>query len=416
MPTRAELTFDRILAAVLFVCAMLSLALYQQMGVFAHPAPMWVGVLTSLGMCAPLAWRRLYPVSVMFASGGLFVVAALLSVSEQLIANVCLFLAIYTVGAVVENRDRARLMRVVMMSGMLVFLVVGLYIQVMDPNLISKIPQVGALSPLVAFLLAQILINVLYFAGAYIMGEIAFRVRVRERELRALTEELERERARGARQAVVLERVRIARELHDVVAHHVSLMGVQAGAARFVLDQDPVAARTALHQVEDSARLAISELRGLLGTLREADLALDAAPPSTVGLSALPALIRMSEDAGLPTRFEIQGAEVPVSDLTGFTLYRIAQESLTNARKHGGQAATADVRLRYLDDGVELEIGNTGAMPVPRTQTGHGQLGMRERIAAAGGRLEYGPRSRGGYLVRAFIPTLGSSPSEGITP
>ncbi|MFZ4843271.1 sensor histidine kinase [Mycetocola saprophilus] len=414
MPTRAEIRFDRVLAAVLFVCALLSLALYQQMGIFANPAPLWVGVVTSLCLCGTLAWRRSYPVLVMFTAGTIFVVAALLGVAEQLLANVVLFLSIYTVGAVVENRDRARLMRMLMIAGMFVFLVVGMFIQSTSTHLVSGIPQVGALSPLVAFMLAQILINVLYFAGAYMMGEIAYRVRLRERQLRALTTELELERARGARQAVALERVRIARELHDVVAHHVSLMGVQAGAARIVLDRDPDAARTALHQVETSARLAISELRGLLGTLREADPSLEDAP-STVSLSGLPALIHASEDAGLPTRFEIQGTEVPVSSLTGFTLFRVAQESLTNARKHGGQAATADVRLRYLSDGVELEIANTGAMPIPHPQSGHGQLGMRERIAAVEGRLEYGPRTRGGYLVRAFVPYDLTALPEGVT-
>ena len=157
----------------------------------------------------------------------------------------------------------------------------------------------------------------------------------------------------------MLDRVRIARELHDVVAHHVSSMGVQAGAARAVLDQNPDGAKRALTVVEESSRQVIGELRHLLDTLRGGDDDHED-PPSTVTLAALDQLVRASEAAGTPTSLRIIGDPRDVPSLAQVNLYRIAQEALTNARRHAGPNVTADVRLRYSDDDVELEVTNTG--------------------------------------------------------
>jgi signal transduction histidine kinase len=215
---------------------------------------------------------------------------------------------------------------------------------------------------------------------------------------------------------------------------------VQAGAARRVIAKDPDAATASLSAIESSAREAVDELHGLLGTLRSsdggpADAALgglddDAAATtstSTRGLERIDDLVAESVAAGLPTTLAIVGEPRDASPLIGLSVYRIAQEALTNVRKHGGAAATADVRLRWSDDAVELEVANTGAAPrrAAPTQTGRaadamggdghggaappdegglGQLGMRERVAAAGGTLELGARARGGYLVRARFP------------
>ena len=208
-----------------------------------------------------------------------------------------------------------------------------------------------------------------------------------------------------ARQAVALDRLRIARELHDVVAHHVSAMGVQAGAAA-VLDTDPAATRRALSGIETSARDALDELRHLLGTLRTPDEptiegADDAA--STVRLTGLPGLVEHAVGAGLPTTLTELGEPWSVPDVVQVNLYRIVQEALTNARRHGGPDARADVRLRYSPDAVEIEVTNTGRTGVP-TGGGLGLVGMRERASASGGTIDAGPRSRGGYLVRVRVP------------
>jgi signal transduction histidine kinase len=234
------------------------------------------------------------------------------------------------------------------------------------------------------------------------MGDRAYASALERTALEDRTRELEAEREVTAAQAVALDRVRIARELHDVVAHHVSAMGVQAGAARAVMDRDPDAARTALAGVEQSARSALDELRHLLETLRTPNGG-DAPTASTVSLAGLPALIAHAAENGLPTTLTIVGDEVPLSDLAQVNLYRVAQEALTNARRHGGPDASADVRLRYDADGVELEIANTGRTAEP-LRPGLGIVGMRERAAASGGTLEAAPRARGGFLVRLRVP------------
>ena len=204
--------------------------------------------------------------------------------------------------------------------------------------------------------------------------------------------------------------MRIARELHDVVAHHVSLMGVQAGVARSVLDRDPDKSREVLSGIEESARTSLRELRQLLETLRTPDAADGGEPstdtaPTTPGWASIPSLVAEATAAGLPTTFAVIGepaAEPP--PLVQVNLFRIAQEALTNARRHAGPNASADVRIRYDGGTVELEVTNTGRRG--SSTPGLGQRGMRERAAVSGGTIEMGPRTRGGYLVRVRVPLV----------
>lgn len=403
--TRAGLRTDAILAAVLFVGALLSLMLYQVAGVYDDPAPMWLSLLWAALITLPLAWRRRRPNAVAIIVSATFIVGGELHVPELLIGNITLFMALYAVGAWVDNRRTAVAVRAAIIVAMLIWLVLSMFRQTTDPDALEGISRVGTFSPLVAFLLIQILTNLLYFGGAYFFGDRSYAAARQQALLEYRTAELERERERTAGQAVALERVRIARELHDVVAHHVSVMGVQAGAARTVLDSDPQAARDALANVELGARTAIDELQKLLHTLRESDQA-DAASTSasTLGLDTLSALAAESTASGMPTTLEIIGKPTEVSGLVRLSLFRIAQEALTNARKYAGDGATADVRLRYLDDAVELEVSNTGSVPLHPRPGGLGHVGMRERVDALAGTLELGPRQRGGYLVRARLP------------
>jgi signal transduction histidine kinase len=205
--------------------------------------------------------------------------------------------------------------------------------------------------------------------------------------------------------------VRIARDLHDVVAHHVSVMGVQAGAARRALDKDADLASTALQTVEQTARTAIGELRGLLGVLRaeESEQKEDTTSP---GLDRLPELVSSARSAGLEVRHGVYGEPRPVPDGVAVSAYRVVQEALTNVVKHAG-ARTAEVRVRYLESTLEVEVTDDGrgATDLP-DGNGFGLAGMRERVAVHGGELEAGPRRNVGYRVRASLPVGSRSATE----
>jgi signal transduction histidine kinase len=222
---------------------------------------------------------------------------------------------------------------------------------------------------------------------------------VGDRERRAQL--AERERDLAAREAVVEERARIARELHDAIAHNVSMMVVQAGAERRVLDGKSGTTHEVLETIERIGRGALTEMRRLVGMLRS-----DAGDPLAPqpGLEDLPLLVTQVSEAGLPVELQIEGErrELPVG--IELSAYRIVQEALTNALKHAGQAQ-ASVRVRYGVDSLELEIVDDGAgAPAPVANGGHGLVGMRERVALYGGRLDAGRRPSGGFAVRVLLP------------
>ena len=402
-PTPRELRGDIVFAAVIFVGAILSATLSAIAGIYGdEQGSLQLALVYAFVLAAPLAVRRRWPATVAVIIAVAYFAAVTLRIPEVYVGNIAMFIALYTVGAWSTDRRRAVIVRVAIIVGMFAWLIIVMYrdaiTQADDADVIA-----GAVSPFVAQVLIGILVNALYFGGAYYFGERAWSSAVQRAALEQRTAELEREREVTAAQAVALDRVGIARELHDVVAHHVSVMGVQAGAARVMLDSDVDQSRRLLAGIEASAREAIDELHRLLDTLRTPGAADDAAP-STIGLDALPALTAASEAAGLPTTYTVVGGAVAVPQITQVNLYRIAQEALTNARRHGGPSAAAEVRLRYTDDRlVELEVVNTGrSMREPRP--GLGQLGMRERAAASGGSIEIGPRERGGFRVRVAVP------------
>jgi signal transduction histidine kinase len=409
-PTPRDYRADLILAIVILVGAILSATLSAISGIYGdEQGSMQLALVYAVVLAAPLAVRRRWPATVAVVIALAYFAAVTLRIPEVYVGNIAMFISLYTVGAWSVDRRRAMVVRVAIIVGMFAWLIIVMYrdaiTQAEDADVIA-----GAFSPFVAQVLLGILVNALYFGGAYYFGERAWSSAVQRAALEQRTAELEREREVTAAQAVALDRVRIARELHDVVAHHVSVMGVQAGAARAVLDSDREASRRMLTGIETSAREAIDELHRLLDTLRTPGAA-DDADPSTIGLDALPALAAASDAAGLPTTVTVVGAPVPVTPVTQVNLYRIAQEALTNARRHGGAGATAEVRLRYTDDRlVELEVVNSGR-PVPEPRPGLGQLGMRERAAASGGTIEIGPRDRGGFRVRVAVPLEISAPA-----
>lgn len=251
------------------------------------------------------------------------------------------------------------------------------------------------------------------------LGVAALRARRRHRD--ALAQRgwlLERERERAARTAVEAERSRIARELHDIVSHNVSLMVVQTSAAREVLSTMPEDAATALREVETAGRDAMTELRHLLGLLAPApDGGDDQDDEDGTGLSPQPSLSRLGQlvdrisFAGLPVEVRIFGEPCPLPAGIDVTAYRIVQEALTNALRHG-RAEQAQVKVRYADSYLRVEVLNSGpsvlsgAPPAPSAPAGagHGLLGLRQRVAVYGGDLDARRRLGGGYRVRARIP------------
>ncbi|WEO99097.1 histidine kinase [Streptomyces sp. FXJ1.172] len=273
----------------------------------------------------------------------------------------------------------------------------------------------------------DVMTTALAVACTAVLGLTAALVRTRRRWRTAIGERgwlLERERESATEAAVAAERDRIARELHDIVSHNVSLMVVQASAAREVLGTMPDEAATALRAVEDAGRGAMTDLRHLLGLLAPAQDGTDTGPAPDAdrastplapqpGLDRLGPLVDRISFAGLPVEVRVSGDPRPLPQGIDVTAYRIIQEALTNALRHG-DGGKAEVSVRYADHALRVEIVDTGpsvftgsgpAAPRPAADgTGRGLLGLRERVAVYGGDLDARRRLGGGFRVRARIP------------
>ena len=233
---------------------------------------------------------------------------------------------------------------------------------------------------------------VLSVGAPMLLGRIVFNRR------RSLAEE----RERAARDAVAAERTRIARELHDVVAHAISVMVVQAGAARTALERSPADAERAIRQIEETGRDGLGEMRRLIGILRPDGPAALAPQPD---LGRLDELLETVRHAGLRVEVVVEGIRRELPSGVELTAYRLVQEGLTNVLKHTG-GANAHVLLRYADDAIDVEVTDDGPGPLADgdASSGHGLIGMRERVELFGGTLQAGARSGGGFVVHATIP------------
>ncbi|ROR43740.1 histidine kinase/DNA gyrase B/HSP90-like ATPase [Kitasatospora cineracea] len=227
-------------------------------------------------------------------------------------------------------------------------------------------------------------------------------------ELEDRASRLERERDAQAQVAVAAERARIARELHDVVAHNVSVMIVQADGAAYVLDSSPQQAKEALGTIASTGRQALAEMRRLLGVLRTADTAGEYVPQP--GVEELPELLEQVRTAGLPVEFTATGEVRELPRGLELTVYRIVQEALTNVRKHGGPNARAKVAVDFRDGDLEVLVEDDGRGSTREQLSGgtdglgHGLIGMRERVGMVSGSLDVGPRPGGGFRIRAVLP------------
>ncbi|KYH45084.1 histidine kinase [Branchiibius sp. NY16-3462-2] len=354
-----------------------------------------------------IVWRRRLPIATVLAVTVLWIVSGILwpPLATSIVLQFLYLAAFYA--AVAWGAPRGRTMTVVGLC--VAALMVWVTIDLVNRTKLQGQPSPGPL-PYPAALTGYIyLINAIYFGGAILGGALDWR---NARQRAALADQaglIEVQAAQLRDRSVVDERLRIARELHDVVAHHVALMGVQAAAARRVLTVDPPAAAGALETVESSARSAVTEMRSLVGTLRGDDAESRTPAPT---LADVPALAAQFSTLGLGATYVLvdeDGLADRVPAATGFGVYRVVQEALSNVRAHSSAAtASVTVRVTRAGDGayVEAEVLDTGS-PLPGTRgTGLGLQGIRERVAALGGEAEIGPRATGGFRVRARIPFL----------
>jgi signal transduction histidine kinase len=246
----------------------------------------------------------------------------------------------------------------------------------------------------------------IFISVAWASGFVLNRRSQHLRELAERARRAELERAAATERAVAEERQRIARELHDVIAHSVSVMTVQAGAVRRLLQPDQQREREALETVEATGREALTEMRRLVGLLREHGAMPEFSPQP--GMGTIDSLLDGVRAAGLPVELEVDGSPRELSPGVDLAAYRVVQEALTNALKYAGPAH-AWVAVHWQDGKLELEISNDGTTDGDSSGAGHGLTGMRERVSLYGGEIESGPREGGGYVVRARLPIEGSA-------
>ncbi|OMG58617.1 sensor histidine kinase [Tessaracoccus sp. ZS01] len=394
-PTRPAFG-DIAVASLLCIISMATVMVYSEIDDIKDHVDVWpsLGAIALAGVL--LAYRRVFPITVMLLLTGVhFIVVGSLwpVVSSTPSMQIVYFLGIYTALAYAKRRDTLALAAGAVVLAMTVWLIV-------DDSYNRSISP-AEFHPTAWYYAATLLINAAYFGGAMWLGRNAWRQARDAHDLDESKALVTQQAHQLADQAVLAERLRIARDLHDSVAHHISLIGIQTAAARRAMDAKPELAAEALVEVEEMSRSAVSELRTLLGSLR------DVSPTAGAGssLEALEALCEEASGEGLDVSYELVGDPARAAELTttqSGALLRIAQEALTNVRRHS-TADHARVVVR-LGDTTEVEITDDG-MPVHCTAgSGLGHVGMRERIAALGGTIDIGPRATRGYRVHAVLP------------
>ena len=339
-------------------------------GSAAHRSQWTSGIAIAVFQVAPLLVRRRHPRAVLAAVTAAWIAQIVFVQSEPPVATA---VAVYTVAA---NLPRA--------------------------EAISPAATAVVASTIAAFAereWARAWGDLILFVAAWVIGDNLGTRRAYTRTLEERAERLEREQEAERARAVAEEQARIARELHDVIAHNVSVMVVQAAAANDVFESRPERAREALRAIEASGRTALAELRRLLGVVRE-DGAHYAPQP---GLDRLDDLVERVRAAGLAVSVSVEGARRTLPAGIDLSAYRVVQEALTNTLKHAN-ATRADVAVRYRDDELDVEVRDDGEGGGNGDGAGHGLIGMRERVTAFGGSLVAGPKSTGGFGVEARFP------------
>lgn len=379
---------------------------------WAQHALIWLGVL-------PLGWRRVAPVTSCAAAVAVFLAICTVFpvLAMQWSMQVTAFAAVYSMFAWARDRRAALAVGGALLLAVFLWLAWSFALSSGIEDFLEQrgdgLDRTGILSPVLALLLYNVLMNALYFCGAALVGQVVWRGARQRHQLELQNAQLQVQAETLRDQARIQERLRIARELHDVVAHHVSVIGVQAAGARRVLHKDLDLAAQGLAVVEESSRRAVTEMRSLLGTLRSApsgDSGDDKPREPDPSVSDIATLV--SGDVGLQIDYrevlESEDALQSVPPGVGLALYRTIQESLSNIRKHS-TATASEVTLRVgpSREGAwfaEVEILDDGRPRRGTSGTGLGLLGVRERLSSLGGTSEIGPRAMGGYRVRVRFP------------
>jgi signal transduction histidine kinase len=427
-PDATQRRADVVVGVVVTAATIASIELSRSAGLLDRdPQPSWPEQLAwGAAIALPLAARRRFSLPVLAICSLVFLVGGIRApmVSATFFVQVCFFASLYSAAA--WGRDRRHTTALFGAVSLVMFAWVAVIIAkggMYDAALRTE--RHGLLPPVTAAAVLGVVINVVYFLGAWLIGTAAWRAARQREELRLQTEQLAREQQVSAQRAVVADRVRIARELHDVVAHHVSLIGVQAAAARRTLDRDPDTAREALAAAEESSRRAVAEMRSLLGVLRSGDDEAGRAGRVSPERQPQPGLEQLAELAqvlgaqGLTVRLGTVGTPVDVPATIALTIYRIVQEALANVLRHS-TARQAQVTVRHLErDGrrsVEVEVIDDGRPSGSAGGSGLGHVGMRERVALHGGEIETGQRPFGGYRVRARVPLTSRAAADVAAP
>ncbi|MEE8406547.1 MAG: sensor histidine kinase [Acidimicrobiia bacterium] len=334
-------------------------------------------------MTVPLILRRVYPTPVFFVILAAWVVERALDYPDTL-AWTGLVIAFYTIGAELSRRSSLRIGGITAL-----FILGGTGIGVATLETISGVSLVTTMIITVTPLL---------------VGREIREQRRRVDDMRERVERAERDREEKAYRAVADERTRIARELHDVVAHQMTVMTLQAEGARRIADGSDPRVVKALETISDAGHSALTEMRRMVGLLRAPEEASQTEPLPR--LAEVEQLVEKVRAAGVPVDLEVEGDVRRLTDGTELSAYRIVQESLTNSVRHGGPDVTATVAIEYKEDHLNLLIldNGRGASAESSDEVGHGIVGMRERITVLGGEFSAGPRTGGGYQVHAIIP------------
>jgi signal transduction histidine kinase len=343
--------------------------------------PLWFDILAILAITVPLLFRRRFPFGAPVAVGAALALSSF--VDGRLVPNglipVLFGIASFVLVGLLRDRNQA-------LAGLAFGIGVFAIVAHNDPR--------GGV--------ANFIFMSIVFGIAWAIGRLVSRQFRQAEEARERAEVAEREREERARLAVSGERARIARELHDVVGHSVSVMTVQASAARRLLRPQQEKEREALLVVEKTGREALAEMRRMVGVLRRPEEAPALAPQPS--LEQMEKLVEHTREAGLPVELKIEGEPIELPPGIDLTAYRLVQEGLTNAMKHA-QARRAEVVVRYGDDDVEVLVTDDGLGGGEGDGGGgHGLVGMRERVSVYGGELEAGPRPGGGFRLRARLP------------
>ena len=385
---------DGMIALVLSGLALLQLSIYWEL---RQPVavPPTVAIALTLLIILPLTWRRRFPLAVMVIMTVLLLVHRYFEIPEGNFTGNSLLLGLLSAAAF-GGKWRT------WVCGVTYAVIMG---YATYGTIIADLSDFEGNQ--VLFRVMALIWTYFIFGAAWWFGSVMRSRREREAELEERKAQLERERVENARRAVLDERVRIARELHDVVAHHVSVMGVQAGAARHVLKQQPEKAQEALSSIETSSRQAVGELQRLLGFLRQESQPDKLSPQPS--LRQLDALVSEMQEAELAIEVKIEGKKQPLPPGVDLSAYRIVQEALTNVLKHAGPA-TAKVTIRYTNNAIELQILDNGRGFPPiegQDVNGNGIIGMRERVSLHNGKFEAGNNPEGGFFVKAKLPLQG---------